>query len=535
ADIDVKRKKVQARYKKGRISVEAEAKSILDRSKVKEATVVEVIKKEIKMPPPTPFDLGTLQIDAYRLFGFVPKKTQDLAQGLYESGYISYPRTSSQKLPYSIGFNIILQKISQDPRFKTPADIVLKKGKLTPRQGAKTDPAHPAIYPTGILPRRIGTDADRLYRLIVHRFIAVFGDVMVRADTKVDLNLGREIFGFDGSRVIEAGWTVLYPYYKAKEFVFPEVVKGDKLDVLKVYSQKKETKPPPKFTPASLIGELENRGLGTKATRADILDTLYKRGYIHGKAIEVTEFGISIINTLEEYASSIISEELTRRFEERLENIREGKESKESVLNEAKTELEKILDDFKKKEDVIGEKISDAIKRSEKKKTLGKCNLCDGELKIIKSKRGDEFIGCSNYPECKNIFSLFSSRGVEPTDKSCPECGLPVISISKRKYFSCIDLKCKSNEKRYVVGRCPKCGGDLRIMKVRKQFIGCSKHPDCRVSYPLPQKIGILPANKGCPECGLPMISIPFGKRRLLSCVDMNCKSKEKYLNRKTA
>jgi DNA topoisomerase-1 len=358
---------------------------------------------------------------------------------------------------------------------------------------------------------------------------------MVRGAIKVGIDLDRERFEFEGSSVKEAGWTVLYPYYTSKDFVFPDVSVGERLKVLKVYSLEKKTKPPTKFSPASLIKELENRGLGTKATRADILDTLYKRGYVHGKSMEVTELGMSIINTLAGYASSIISEELTKKFEEKLENIREGKESKESVLKEARTELEKILEDFKKKEDVIGEGISDAIKQSAKKKTLGKCNLCDGELKIIKSRKGDEFIGCSNYPNCKNTFSLFTSVGIKPTDKKCPQCGLPVISTSKGKYFSCIDPRCKSNEKRYVVGRCPKCDGKLRIMKARKQFIGCSNYPNCNVSYPLPQKIGVLPTDKKCSKCGLPMISVPLGKRRLLSCIDMNCKSKEKYMSKKTA
>ncbi len=529
ADVDVKGKKVQARHEKGRMLVEADAKSILDISKVNEAAVVEVIKKEMEIYPPTPFDLGTLQIDAYRLFGFVPKKAQDLAQELYEGGCISYPRTSSQKLPYSIGFNKILQKLGNDPRFKKPVSIVLKKEKLTPRQGSKTDPAHPAIYPTGIPPKKISADTDKLYKLIVHRFIAVFGDAMVKANVKVGMDLNGEGFEFEGSSVKVAGWTVLYPYYKSKEFTFPDVFEGEKLKVLGVYSQEKKTLPPPKFSPASLIKELENRGLGTKATRADILDTLYRRRYVQGKSLEVTEFGVSVINTLAEYASSIISEDLTRRFEEKLENIREGKESQESVLNEAKTELEKVLGDIKRQEAAIGERISDAIKQSEKKKTLGKCNRCNGELKIIKARTGGEFIGCSNYPQCRNTFSLFSSHGVEPTDKRCPECSLPVISTSKGKYLSCIDTKCKSNEKRYVVGRCPKCEGDLRIMKVRKQFIGCSNYPDCNVSYPLPQKIGILPTCRECSECSLPQVSIPFGKRRILSCVDMNCKSKEKY------
>ncbi|MBU2559766.1 topoisomerase DNA-binding C4 zinc finger domain-containing protein, partial [archaeon] len=371
--------------------------------------------------------------------------------------------------------------------------------------------------------------------LIVHRFIAVFGDVLIREAINVTLDLNKEKFNFEGSSIKEAGWTKLYPYYQSRDFVFPDVFSGEMLNVLEVYLEEKETQPPKKFSPASLIKELETRGLGTKATRADILDTLYRRGYVKGKAIEVTELGVSVINTLGEYASAIISEELTRTFEEKLENIREGKESKESVLKEAKSELLKILEDLKEKEDVIGANISNAIKKSETKKTLGNCNLCDGDLKIIKSRKGDEFIGCSSYPKCRNTFSLFTSMGVAPTDKTCVECGLPVISTSKGKYFSCIDPKCKSNERRYVIGDCPECGKDLRIMKARKQFVGCSGYPNCRTSYPLPQKIGVLPTGKNCSKCGLPMISVPIGKRRLLSCIDMNCKSKEKYLKKKAA
>ncbi len=532
SDVDVKGKNVSARNTRGRISTGTEAKSILENSKVEEAIVSKVDKTEVKVYPLTPFDLGALQIDAYRLFGFIPKKTQDLAQGLYESGCISYPRTSSQKLPYSIGFKNILQKLSKNKTFEAPAKAVLKKTKLSPMQGGKTDPAHPAIYPTGVPAKKISGDAEKLYNLIVYRFISVFGDAMVKLAVKVSLIQGKEEFGFEGSSIKEPGWTALYPYYKSREFVFPDVSEDEKLKVLKVYSQEKKTKPLPKYSPASLIQELEKRGLGTKATRADVVDTLYKRGYVQGKSIDVTEFGESIINTLSEYASSIISEKLTRTFEEKLENIRAGKESKESVLSDAKIEVGKILKDLQKKEGVIGEEISAAIKKSQKKKTLGKCNLCSGELRIIKSRKGEEFIGCSGYPNCKNTFSLFSSRGIEPTDKKCPECSLPMMSSGKGKYLTCLDTKCKSNDKRYVVGECPKCDGNLRIIKIRKLFIGCSNHPKCNVSYPLPQKVGILPANRKCAECGLPVTSIPFGKRRLLSCVDMNCKSKDKYKKR---
>ncbi|MBU2560327.1 DNA topoisomerase I, partial [archaeon] len=136
ADVDVKGTKVQAKHEKGRIFDRKDAEDILASSKVEEALVGDVDKKEVIIYPPAPFDLGTLQIDAYRLFGFTPKKTQEVAQGLYEGGFISYPRTSSQKLPYSIGFGRILENLSLDSRFKKYVNIVLKKGELKPRQGS---------------------------------------------------------------------------------------------------------------------------------------------------------------------------------------------------------------------------------------------------------------------------------------------------------------------------------------------------------------------------------------------------------------
>ncbi len=535
ADLVAKGENITAQHTKGRIFDLEEVEAILKNSKSDTALIKKIEKTLLKKLPPFPFDLGALQTEAYRLFRYVPKKTQQLAQALYEGGYISYPRTASQKLPYSIGFRNILENLAQKPQFKDYVNIVLKKDKLTPRQGPKDDPAHPAIFPTGVLPEPLPKELENIYSLIVFRFFAVFGDVMKIETMNVRCDIGTEEFKFSGKRTVEEGWSKLYPYLKFKDVILPELDEGEKATVLKVYKEEKETKPPNRFNPSSLVKELEKRGLGTKATRAEIVDTLFRRGYVEGNPIVVTELGTTVINALEEYVPLIISEELTRRFEEKLENIQNGRETKENVLKEAKRDLILILKQFKEKDVLIGQRLVNALNKRDRF-VVGKCPECGGDLRVKRSnKTGGSFIGCDNYPKCTKLFPLTTTRGITPTDEKCPECGLAMIGTKSREkvYLNCIDPDCKSNEGRFLVGKCPNCGSDLRIMKARKQFIGCSNYPECRTSYPLPQRAGIRTTDNRCDVCGLPMVSIPLGKRRILSCIDMNCKSKEKYKKQK--
>ncbi|MFQ5975820.1 MAG: DNA topoisomerase I, partial [Candidatus Hydrothermarchaeales archaeon] len=451
ANLESDNSKFKAIHVDGQVFEEERVNAILENSKSDQGTVKEVEIKEVNVYPPVPFDLGELQAEAYRIFRYTPKKTQSIAQTLYESGVISYPRTSSQKLPYSLGFKWILEKLGKNPKYKTYTETVLEKEKLRPRQGKKTDPAHPAIYPTGILPKKMTKDQDALYGLVVHRFLALFGDPQLREDSEILISIGKEDFKTTGSKTISPGWIELYPYRKIRDNPLPQLTKGDNIKVLKIDPVQKETKPPRRYNPASLIKELESRNLGTKATRADIIDTLYKRNYIVGIMMEATVLGTKVIEALEQYVPEIISEKLTRRFEDKIEGIRYGKEEKEVVLQEAKDELLNILEEFRENDEKIGE----------------------------------------------------------------------VLKLALEEVY----------RKRYVVGKCPNCGHDLRIIRAKvskKTFIGCSNYPECSTSYPLPQITGIRTTDKLCKTCGLPMVSIPFKRRRILSCVDMNCPSKKR-------
>ncbi|MEE9594701.1 MAG: DNA topoisomerase I, partial [Candidatus Hydrothermarchaeales archaeon] len=431
ANLDVKGIKVKAHQVDGRIFDEARAKKILENSSTKSAVVSKVEVEKITRPPPYPFDLGTLQRESWRVFRYSPKQTQKIAQSLYESGYISYPRTSSQKLPPAIGYKRILESLARAKEFKGYAETVLKKSPLRPRQGMKTDPAHPAIYPTGVIPKRLGTSEERIYALVVHRFIATFGDPLLREEAKVRCLLNKEEFEFKGSWTLDEGWLPLYPYIKIKELRLPALHEGEKLGIEKIDLKEDETRPPDRFNQSTLVRELENRGLGTKATRADIVDTLFRREYVQGSPLEVTELGLSVINALEENVPVIISEELTRSFEEKLEKIQSGEMSQEQVLDEAKEKLTQILREFKAKEEAIGAKLMEGLQETERKKRhIGTCPSCGHELRVVRSRAsGKSFIGCSNYPKCSNSYPLPQRRGVRPTDKKCNACGLPMISV----------------------------------------------------------------------------------------------------------
>ncbi|MDK2984039.1 MAG: topoisomerase [Thermococcaceae archaeon] len=472
-------------YEKDRIFNEEEAKKIVEEAKKGPAFVEKIEVKQQQRNPPHPFDLGTLQREAYSAFGYSPKKTLEIAQSLYEKSFISYPRTSSQKLPENLNYQYIIQNLAKIPDYKPHAHELLGKGVLKPVEGKKDDPAHPAIYPTGELPKPgdLSKDEQNLYDLIVRRFLAAFADPAVRESMKVIINSNNHRFILSGSRTIKEGWLKIYgKYVKFDEVLLPKFEEGERVKVIQIKREKKKTKPPARYSPASVIKKMEDLGIGTKATRAQILETLYSRGYIEGKKqIKVTPLGMKVIEALENNVPDIISVELTKEFEEKMEQIMQKKVSKEKVIEESKETLVKILKEFKQKEKEIGKKLLETFvesqKNKENKKRASTKELTAEEEESIK----------------------------------------------------------KSAEKRediIIVGKCPKCGGDLVVKynrKTGKRFVGCSSWPNCNVTYPLLQRGEIIPTGKTCPECGnAPIVKIKERNREYEVCLDMNC-----YKNRR--
>ncbi len=418
----------------------------------KRAQVASLDKREYRELPPTPFDLTKLQTEGYRHFGFSPKRTQSIAQSLYEKALISYPRTSSQKLPDKLDLRGILLSLSKQKKYSEHAGALAKKNSLVPANGEKDDPAHPAIHPTGERPTSLTEEQSKLYDLIVRRFLAVFGEPCVRETVSVRLDVRGEIFNASGRSTLELGWAEFYGQYaKLEESSLPSMVKGDYLEILSIDLLSKETEPPPRYNEASLIKALEKENLGTKATRAEIVETLYSRGYIREKKIVVTELGLAVVDSLENNAPKIISPELTREFEAEMELISEGRKRREEILSRAKKVLVETLSKFREHELEVGQTLLSGLKIALNiKETLGKCSKCGaGNLKTIFNPRTrKKFVGCTNYPNCTQSFPLPGGL-VEATDKTCDKCGTPIIKVvraGKRPFTMCIEPSCETKK-----------------------------------------------------------------------------------------
>ncbi len=471
----------------------------------KEAKIDKLDRKQFSQSPPFPFDLTSLQVEAYRCFGIQPKETLEIGQELYTSGIISYPRTSSQQLPPSIGYKKVLKELAKQKSYSELIKKLVEKSKLIPNNGKKTDPAHPAIYPTGISPDGLNERENKIYDLIVKRFIATFGEPAKRETMTASINCNGEIFIAKGTRTIEKGWHSFYsPYVQLEEIELPNVKEGDKIKVEKIELFAKETQPPKRYTPASIIKDLEKRNLGTKATRSEIVDTLFQRGYVQGKAIEATNLGISTIETLEKYVPKILDEELTRHFELEMDKIREGKQKKEAILEDAKDAITKVVADLKKHQKEIGTELAKANRETQDEMSfLGICPVCKvGNIAIRRGKFGS-FCACNRYPDCKTIFSIPKNALIKPAKKDCEVCGYPkVLAIKKARQPMefCLNPKCPTKllggeageqAKAIATGeikrKCPKCSeGDIVLRSsIYGKFLACNRFPKCRYTEKL--------------------------------------------------
>ncbi len=405
-----------------------------------------------------------------------PSQTLSTAQSLYLDGIISYPRTSSQQYPIGIGYDKILKKLQ---KYTTMVKYAVNP---KPTEGLKTDPAHPAIYPTGDM-KEMNEQEKKLYDLIVKRFISCFCEPAITENKKVTVSVNGMDFNARGLKIVEKNWLTVYPNSYKDEDV--PTMNGE-VSVEEIRTEEKMTKPPQRYSAASLVKELEKRDLGTKATRSNIVETLYDRGYIKEKSIELTPLGLKIIETLQKYSPTIIDEELTRKIEKEMGEISESKsgwtEKENRVMDEAKVIIRKIakgiLDNLEKIGNSLAEANAEVYKQQREENTLTECPVCHkGKLRIMFSRKTRRsFISCDAYPACKTIFSLPPNGLMKPAKKKveasapagvpesasrspegqneeqnelCMECGFPMIMAlrkGKRPWKFCFNPKCKTNE-----------------------------------------------------------------------------------------
>ena len=458
AEIEIKGAAYEVEYERKKIWRKAEADKVVDDCKGQTGKIERIDVKKYRQKPPYPFDLGKLQTEAYSLFGYTPRRTAGIAQRLYLEALISYPRTSSQKLPPAINYRAILKALSKRPTYKKLVSKLLKKEELKPREGKKEDPAHPAVYPTGNLPERALNDQEKkIWDLVVRRFMAVFGEAAIRQSMKATLVVNSHNFYLRGRLILKEGWMQFYkPYIRTEEVLLPPLKEGEAMKLKHIIQEGKFTNPPPRYNPSSLLKKMDENGIGTKATRADIIQTLYDRKYVRDKRIEVTALGFDIVEVLRKHCPRVISVKFTRELEEKMEQVQAGREKRQNVLVEAVDRLKPMLEELKEKEKTLGEALSKAVKKARmEERIVGECPTCGtGKLIILYSRKtGKRFIGCTNYFNglCTTSFPLPQKGTVRSLRSECKGCGWPLVEVrtkGRRPWRLCFNPDCPRKEER---------------------------------------------------------------------------------------
>ena len=503
AEFEKNGKVIKARYYVQKVRRLSEAVSVVEACRSQSGRIIEIKSQNVSIRPPVPFNLGDLQREAYRVFKFSPGYTLTLAEKLYLSGLISYPRTSSEKIPASIDYKKIILALSnvtmylrystankrsieavQTP-YKNLALNLLSETHLSPAEGSKIDPAHSAIYPTGQNPKgNLDTAELKIFDLITKRFFATFGKPAVRHLTTMNIQVkDNYLFRTDARKTVHEGWMVYYkPYINRidsdSENELPDLYSGDVLKNIYITADQHFSQPPSRFNQASLLGQMEKDKIGTKATRSDIISTLFKRNYIsniityrtegtnnqqrQGRhvGIEATDIGFEVIQTMRKYIPDIVSKHLTRSTEAQLDEIESGRMKSEAVVENAVENLKQTVISFRKNESDIGRQITDALiitrNRQQQQTILGSCPVCGiGHLKIIKSSSSKKrFVGCSNYTagKCQATAPLPQNGTIKNTGKNCSVCQWPMLKVMyypgdrRRAWKFCINSQCPSKK-----------------------------------------------------------------------------------------
>jgi DNA topoisomerase-1 len=483
-------------HAKGRFDAIDEMEAALARAQVETATVTAYAAEPRKVAPPPPFNTTGL-MSAASGAGLSPARGMRAAESLYLDGLISYPRTDNTVYPPSLDLHGSLQALAGWAPVAGTARRLAAQGKLSPTRGKKRDTAHPPIFPVGVPKGELSGDRAKVYDLVVRRFLATLLPAAVIEGQRVDVRIGEEPFLARGSRVASPGFLEVYERYAAKrDRPLPELKPGDTLDVRDLRSEAKETQPPSRYGQGRLLEKMEELGLGTRATRADIIQHLYDRGYVRDNPVEPTELGVALIAdfdaAMEKAPVDISSSGMTAALEHQMDRISEGELRREEVVAESQQMLEQAW----KLLDAHVADIRDRIKGGVREDlTLGVCKNCGGQLRVLRGKTGKRFAACVGKPDAEPGAASEATQAGNGGDNAAPEgagAGTPAQSGEP--------------------GARPRRG--------------------CGQTFPLPQRGTIVPTGKTCTECGWPEIKVTGAGGRgrpWVLCIDIDCPSKEKY------
>ncbi|MDD4168692.1 MAG: type I DNA topoisomerase [Desulfotomaculaceae bacterium] len=475
------------KYKGRKINVNSAEKiqELLDDLEGASYSVSKVVRREKSRKSALPFITSTLQQEASRKLNFTTRKTMLIAQQLYEgldlgkegtTGLVTYIRTDSTRVSETArdeAKNYIRERLGDQ-----------YVGRVTARPGGKgkVQDAHEAIRPTSInrepnlVKDFLTNDQFKLYKLIWSRFLASMMSPAIFDTTSVDISARDYLFRATGSVIKFPGFMKVYTEgrddeEKDEEKQIPELNEGDSLIARSLTPKQHFTQPPPRYTEATLVKILEEKGIGRPSTYAPIVGTIIKRGYVvrDKKQLYPTELGTMVVDLLKKHFQDIIGVEFTAGMEEKLDSVEEGVLDWVQVLDRFYTPFSRTL--LKAEEEIGHVQPADEV-------TEEICEQC-GRNMVIKMGRYGKFLACPGFPECRSTKPLLEPTGVN----------------------------------------CPRCTGELvaRRSKKGRKFFGCSCYPECDfVTWD-------QPSQTKCPECGGLMLEKRSGKKIILSCINEKC------------
>ena len=468
--------------KKCEITTEEQANALKEAAE-KEPFIIKSIKMGTRQKNPAPpFITSTLQQDASRRFGFQAKRTMKVAQELYEGinlpdlgavGLITYMRTDSLRISDEA------LSAAHDYIKSTYGDSYALPKPRTFRSKSNAQDGHEAIRPTMIdlapakIKESLTSDQYKLYKLVWERFIASQMAACVQDTVSTDITAGEHLFKASGFSVRFDGYTRLYTEAVDNEEEqgtnLPRLEEGETLTLKELKPNQHFTQPPPRYTEATLIRELEENGIGRPSTYAPTLSTILQRGYVEreGKAIKPTIVGETVTKLMKEQFGKIVDVKFTAEMEQELDEVEEGKTEWVGMMHHFYDDFTDMLQSAEKNMEGTKMKIPD-------EETDIVCELCGRKMVVRHGKYG-KFLACPGFPECKNTKTL-----QQETPGSCPRCGKKVLakkSKTGRTYYGCEDNpKCGFMTWDIPLAeKCPQCGSSLFKTTGRVKMIHCLK------------------------------------------------------------
>ena len=499
-----------------------EAFKIVNELKPLEYVVSKIEKKITTSKSPAPFMTSTLQQSASSELGFSPRRTMQIAQKLYEgvktpvgeTGIITYMRTDSlniAKEAREAAIEFIKENIGSE----------YAEAKTYDKKAKNAQEAHEAIRPVDVrlapsdLKNYLTKDELKLYTLIYNRFLASQMKDAKFETQNIYLSNDKGEFKISGKKLVFDGFYKVYGKVSA-DTMLPEFNEGEKLKPEDIKATQHFTKPPERFTEASLIKKLEALGIGRPSTYAPTITLLQNRNYVEikDKKLHPTEIAFNVIEVLEKHFPDIVDANFTANMEDMLDNIANGKKDWQEMLREFYNPFMELIK--KGEKEIPSQKMAKPIDET--------CPMCGAPLVIRKGRYG-EFIACSTYPKCKYTRPI--EKEEKKVDVKCDKCGADMVVkrgktgefLACSNYPECKNTKPLNAPEVIEDVKCPECGGNIIKRKgPRGEFYGCSNYPECKFISKY------RPVNKKCEECGYLMAKRIYRGKEVYECI--KCKKR---------